>query len=121
MSLHKMLAKAVRRELGLADWTVLVCERDWEAWSFGTMTSDDFHNACEDDDLIEDLVDRLIPVVQQEIGRRRRDNRFTQEEWDALAGAAATSDEFGLSTMRSAMRKIQAAGLIPDGEENWWD
>ncbi len=40
----------------LSDSGLLCCDRVWEAWSVGTMTEEDFHNASYDDEVIDDLV-----------------------------------------------------------------
>lgn len=38
----------------------LVCTRSWSAWSLGTMSEEDFSLACEDDDLVNSIVETVI-------------------------------------------------------------
>ena len=37
----------------------LYCTRVWEAWSYGTMTENDFTDTHEDDDFIEDIAEAI--------------------------------------------------------------
>ena len=53
------------REL-LAD--LLWCTRCWSAWSYGTMTQDDFRNAANDDDIVQDTASRLAEFCTQRKG-----------------------------------------------------
>lgn len=43
------------------------CTRVWEAWGYGTMTSNDFINASEDDDVVADHAKELYDFVQKQI------------------------------------------------------
>ena len=38
----------------------LVCTRTWSAWSYGTMTEEDFFPACEDGVLVDSIVETVI-------------------------------------------------------------
>ncbi len=40
----------------------LFCTRVWEAWSYGTMTEDDFVNLTDED--IENVADDIIDVLR---------------------------------------------------------
>jgi hypothetical protein len=39
------------------------CTRVWSSWSYGTMGSDDFHLAAEDDDIVSDTAKMLFDFV----------------------------------------------------------
>lgn len=39
------------------------CERTWRAWSVGTMTEDDFYNAGECDECIDQVMDAIRPFI----------------------------------------------------------
>lgn len=45
----------------LAD--VYACGRVWEAWSYGTMSEDDFSPAGEDPDILDNVIDAVYPVI----------------------------------------------------------
>lgn len=40
----------------------LFCTRVWEAWSYGTMTEDDFENITDED--IENVADDIIDILK---------------------------------------------------------
>lgn len=47
---------ALREELADALGNqIYVCTRVWKAWRLGTMTQDDFHLACDDEDVLDSL------------------------------------------------------------------
>lgn len=55
--LHKNQVKdAIRDHLH----DVYLCSRVWEAWSFGTMTADDFYHAADDEEFISEIADAAI-------------------------------------------------------------
>jgi hypothetical protein len=90
VNLREAITAAVTEGLGPADESVLVCTRVWEGWQFGTMTADDFHNACEDDEVIANIVSAILPVVvaaEAAVLRRLADECAT-----AAAGLCASND-----------------------------
>lgn len=38
----------------------LVCTRAWSAWSYGTMSEEDFYSAHEDDELVNSIVESVL-------------------------------------------------------------
>lgn len=38
----------------------LVCTRTWSAWGYGTMSEEDFFPACEDDELVNSIVETVL-------------------------------------------------------------
>ena len=44
----------------------LICTRVWEAWSYNTMSQNDFINAYECDDRVEEIAKELYEFVQEE-------------------------------------------------------
>jgi hypothetical protein len=65
--LRKAVHDAVVDSLGPADDSIVACTRVWEAWDFGTMTRDDFHNACEDEEIVDAVVDAVVLVLADEL------------------------------------------------------
>lgn len=43
----------------------LFCTRVWEAWSYGTMTEDDFENIS--DESIEDIANDIMDIIIKEV------------------------------------------------------
>ena len=62
---EQIILKTVKTQEQLEDFAVkllgdlYVCERVWSAWSYGTMSQDDFGLAREDDFIIEDIVEAI--------------------------------------------------------------
>lgn len=50
----------------LSDSEALVCNRVWEAWSYGTMSDDDFENASETD-LPDEVAKAVLKVVFEKL------------------------------------------------------
>lgn len=84
---------------------VLVCSRVWEAWSYGTMTADDFTPAAEDPDLLGDVADGLLAD-----GYRKPRRVTTEEGLAALPFGSAVLDNVG---------DIYRSG-ISNGQTAWW-
>lgn len=64
-----LIGDAVAEALGDA----LLCSRDWSAWSYGTMSEDDFSPAWEDNEFVDGIVDAVmdVPVVKELVGTPR--------------------------------------------------
>jgi len=39
---------------------IYVCTRVWSAWSYGTMTEEDFTDVCDDTDLVHDIISSVM-------------------------------------------------------------
>lgn len=61
MTTHLEAAKESLAD-GLSEITQ-VCTRDWSAWSYGTMTEEDFHPADQDDELLTSLATEVLKVL----------------------------------------------------------
>jgi hypothetical protein len=60
----KTVREAIAEVLGPpGDYRVLTCTRVWEAWQVGTMTEEDFTEACQDDEVIADIVNVVAPLI----------------------------------------------------------
>ena len=59
MSKREEITEAVKGALDDA----LLCSRVWEAWSYNTMTEDDFSQASDDDDFVAQIVDAVIAIL----------------------------------------------------------
>ena len=57
--LREAVCAAVQEALG----TALDCTRVWSAWSYGTMSQDDFVLVAEDDSRVEEIADAAIRVL----------------------------------------------------------
>lgn len=42
----------------------LHCSRDWSAWSYGTMSEEDFHTASEDDEYVDGFTEQVRKVFE---------------------------------------------------------
>ncbi len=60
-ALRERLRYAIADSLG----DIYVCSRVWSAWSYGTMSEDDFAPAADDDDVLDNLVDAAIAALAQ--------------------------------------------------------
>lgn len=54
--LKERLRNKLREELN----DVLICTRSWEAWSYGTMSEDDFESVAYNDRFIEELANSIL-------------------------------------------------------------
>jgi hypothetical protein len=50
----------------------LTCTRDWSAWSYGTMSQDDFLLAAEDDDIITDTAKMIYDFTSNQLIEARK-------------------------------------------------
>ena len=63
--------------------TVYLCGRVWEAWSYGTMTEDDFTPAVEDDEFVDEMVRDIVTAAAPIIEARAKAEAL-REAADAL-------------------------------------
>lgn len=42
------------------------CSRVWDAWAHNTMSEDDFHHAPDDEDLVDEMVYKILMLFQDE-------------------------------------------------------
>jgi len=64
MSARDELAELIASEL---PGDVYACTRVWEAWSYGTMSQDDFTPANEEADLIAEIADAILAAGYQKV------------------------------------------------------
>lgn len=63
------------------------CTRDWSAWSYGTMSQDDFMLAWEDEDFVQEMARAVVTAAQPVVA--------TVSELDALPAGTVVLDERG--------------------------
>ena len=59
MSKREEITEAVKGALDDA----LLCSRVWEAWTHNTMTEDDFSQASDNEEFVEQIVDAVIAAL----------------------------------------------------------
>ncbi len=57
------LEEAIRDAVAAHMTSLYVCSRVWSAWSYGTMSQDDFRPAGEDDEVIQGITDGVLQAL----------------------------------------------------------
>lgn len=69
---------------------LLWCDRDWSAWGWGTMSSNDFHDAAGDDDLVCTVAASLYEFRLSLETRTQEELAFEQYKYGACESCEAT-------------------------------
>jgi Iap family predicted aminopeptidase len=105
MTINQKAVEAVKKVLD--DSEVMHCTRVWEAWRYGTMSEDDFVDASDTPELIQELIEAVTPHIREQIAQeildkpRAYDIPMTQDP-------SAYTDAYN--------RAIEAAAQIVRGE-----
>lgn len=73
----------------LSECDLLYCGRVWSAWSYGTMSSDDFTPAADIEEIVEAVADKIIEHLEVENARLKAENETLEKEGAAFESKVA--------------------------------
>ena len=88
------------------------CGRVWEAWSYGTMTEDDFTNCAEDEDIVNDFKTLIATEQKHQLEKIRtglKDKAHSRKcfDWNQTgSNEFVEAQEFRKQGYDSALREI---------------
>ena len=109
------------------------CDRVWSAWSYGTMTEDDFYPAEDDDNIGPELISNILAAHNSEIESLREDRDGYKKLSDELSEDIDEADKKiealeaqikqKNEAIESALWKLKALsiGLVDDDDETYED
>ena len=68
------------------------CNRVWEAWSYGTMSQDDFSMVAEDDDRLYEIVEAVCAPLLSSIAELEKQVAEFETKWDETDAALAEAE-----------------------------
>ncbi|PRZ15173.1 hypothetical protein [Nesterenkonia sandarakina] len=91
---------------------LLVCTRVWEAWSYNTMSADDFQTVADDGDMIEELATAAFTLTDDQWGAQH------QKVWDAIYREMnGKYGDFGAGLSDACDAAMRALGFRRAGED----
>ena len=82
---------------------LLVCTRDWSAWTYGTMTDDDFLDASDDPEIVQELVDDILTLDAE---------AWVRMQAKVALAIAAAEEDVDVSRLQTTARDMATAEKV---------